>query len=81
MTTSFLTLLFGENQPYDQALQMPCDIVLELLEVKLEERLHYLEDEKSRLALKELAIVKEYGSVAEFSKLALQGDSEAPEMV
>lgn len=70
--------LFGENQPYDQAKRIPCDVVLEILESKLDERFSYLDEDKERLARKELAIVKEYGSVQEMSKLVLSNAIEAP---
>lgn len=66
--TGILSTLFGYNQPYSDALQLDCETVLELIEMKLDEQLSYLDEEKGRLARKEIAIVDSYGSVAEYTR-------------
>ena len=80
MTTNLLTVLFGENQPYSEARTIPCDIVLEIVEMKLDERLSVLDEDKERLARKELAIIKEFGSVAAFSKEILSKEVKPPKV-
>ncbi|QDT46162.1 hypothetical protein Pan258_01790 [Symmachiella dynata] len=79
MTTSLLMVLFSQNQPYTEAMLMPCDTVFELTEAKLDEMLSVLDEEKERLARKELAIVKEHGSVKDLSAKIL-GSTEAPSL-
>lgn len=69
--------LFGRNQPYSEALHVPGDILLEMIESHLDEGLSYLEGDNPRRARTHIAILKHYGSYAAYEKEVLQ-DKEAP---
>jgi len=71
-------MLFSLNQPLSDAEKLTCDIVLELLESKLDEGLSYLDGEGPRRARNEVEIKKEFGSVAAMVKEALKEDRPAP---
>jgi hypothetical protein len=72
VTTSLLLTLFHEHQPYIEALRVPGDIILEIVEAKLDEGLSYLEGDNARLARSEVQITKEFGSVKEFVSQAMK---------
>lgn len=59
-------MLFGQHQPYGDALNVPCDIVLELIESRLDEGLSTLKGDGPRLARKKIAVTKSHGSVKDF---------------
>ncbi len=64
--------LFAQNQPYSECLRFTCDVVLEIMESRLDEGLSSLEEDKARLARKEIAIRKEHGSVQQFTKATME---------
>ena len=76
--TGILLTLFSQNQPYSDALQIPCDVVLEVVESRLDEGLSYLDKDNPRLARKQIAIEKEFGSVEAFVKEGMKGRRFAP---
>ena len=80
MNTAVLLSLFSQNQPYESALKVPCDVVLEAIRSKLDEGLSYLENDRPRLARKQIEIEKEYGSVAAFSKEAMKHKQAVPKI-
>jgi len=71
-------MLFGSSQPYSEARKVPCDVLLELLESKLDEGLSYLEGDKGRLARKQIAAEKEFGSVAEMVREGMKRKAPSP---
>lgn len=73
-----LAMLFSMGQPYSEALKIPCDILLELIESKLDEGLSHLEKDGPRLARKQIAAVKSHGSVGEFVKATIGEGSTPP---
>ena len=79
LPTVLYSLLFDHHQPYLDAKQITGDMVLELLESKLDEGLSYLEDDNPRRAREEIQIVKEYGSMENFLKEARQKRPKTPD--
>ena len=71
MRTAMMMVIFAQNQPLSDAKRFLASEVLELIELRLDENLSSLEDDKSRLARKQVQIVKEFGSVQAFSEEAL----------
>lgn len=59
---------------------MPGDILLELLEAKLDEGLSYLDGDGPRLARKQIAVTREFGSVSAFVREVLAERRDAPTM-
>lgn len=80
VTTSLLSLLFSLNQPLSEARKVAGDVLLELLESRLDEGLSYLEGDGPRLARKELQIVRKHGSVREFVQEVMSEETKAPEV-
>ena len=78
ITTTLLSTLFAENQPYGDALEISCDILLELVETKLDEGLSYLEGDNPRLARKEIELTKEFGSMQNYVREAMKIKSAIP---
>lgn len=70
--------LFAQNQPYSEALTVPGDIVLEVVRQQLDESLSTLDDDRPRLARKQVEIELEFGSVAAFVAEALKDKRDAP---
>lgn len=77
-TTWMLSMLFGMGQPYSEALTVPCDILLELIESKMDEGLSHLEKDGPRLARKQIAAAKSHGSVPAFVKAAMEDENKPP---
>ncbi len=71
-------MLFAMNQPLSDAEKLTCDVVLELLESKLDEGLSYLEGENPRRARNEIEIKKEFGSVQAMVKEVLAEKRPTP---
>ena len=53
-------------------MKVPCDVVLEIIESRLDESLSYLENDNPRLARDQIAIEKEFGS--DFAIVTLPDD-------
>jgi hypothetical protein len=71
-------LLFDHNQPFEQALKIDGDTIMEMMEARLDESLSSLEEEKERLARKELALTRSNGSIKAMTddvKAAWGGDA------
>jgi hypothetical protein len=71
-------LTLSQHQPYSEALKLPCDFVLEIIENQLDESISYLEDDKPRLARKQIAVEKEFGSVQSFVREVLKEKHQKP---
>jgi len=71
MRTAMMMVIFAQNQPLSDAKQFLACEVLELIELRLDENLSSLEEGKQRLARKQVRIIKEFGSIQEFSEEAL----------
>lgn len=81
-TTAILLTLFSQHQPYEHALKIPCDVVLEVIKSRLDESLSYLEGDKGRLARKEIAAQEEFGSVREMVREVselMRNETDTPE--
>jgi len=66
MTTWLLLLVASHHQPFSEARRVSCDLLLEILESKLDEGLSTLDENKSRLARKTIAVRKKYGTIKKF---------------
>lgn len=78
VNAGILLTLFGQHQPYGEALKIPCDLLLEIVESQLDEGLSYLEGDSSRLARKSIAITKAHGSVRNMVREELKEKREPP---
>jgi hypothetical protein len=77
--TAILLLLFDHNQPYKDAKRITGDVILELLETKLDEGLSYLDGEGTpRRARETIQIRRAFGSMENFVKEGMQKHHEAP---
>lgn len=81
VTSGLLMTLFAQNQPYDQALKVPCDVILEIVEAKLDEGLSYLEGDNAARARDEIAICKEFGSIEAFVAEAMAENRPKPDIL
>ncbi len=59
-------------------MRIPCDIILELLEAKLDESLSYLEEHNPRLARQEIALIKTFGSYEAFLEESKNEQRQSP---
>ncbi|HEV7282295.1 MAG TPA: hypothetical protein VGN57_18985 [Pirellulaceae bacterium] len=66
-----------KNQPYDVALTVPCDLLLSIVQSRLDESLSYLEGDNPRLARKSVNLELEGGVAALYEK---EGKRDAPHM-
>lgn len=70
--TSLLLLLFSHHQPLSEARSVTADVLLEVIECRLDEGLSSLDDKKPGLARKQIAVVKEFGSVTNMVQEAMK---------
>lgn len=68
------------GMPYSECLDVPCDMVLEIVESKLDEGLSYLEGDRPRLARKQVAAVKAFGSVENMVREAMKRRLGTPDL-
>lgn len=68
--TGILFTAFGLNQPYESAIKLRADILLEMVESKLDESLGMLETDAARRAREEVRIVNQFGTWSDFMKEA-----------
>lgn len=61
--TSLLLLLFSHNQPLSEARNVTGDVLIEMIQCRLDEGLSSLEGDKPRLARKQIAAEMAFGSV------------------
>lgn len=76
-----MIVLMTRNQPYSDAMKVPCSIVLELIHSSLEESLTTLDKEKADLARKQARAIIEYGSVQNMTQqlTALMKETATPD--
>lgn len=77
--SGILLTVFGMGQTYDSARRIPADMLLEMVESKLDESLGMLEGDAARRARAELQIVKEFGTWSAFMQEAEKHVEDMPE--
>lgn len=77
--TALLLLLFSHSQPLSEARSVSGDILLELLEARLDEGLSSLEKDGPRLARKQVEAVRGFGSVPGMVGEALKEPRRPPQ--